>query len=88
MSAFPVSDANMIPDPFVVLDDKFDALDAPHANELAGSTVNVQLVELRKYRHEEPCLSVGQIADSRFAPRNVQACQVKSLVSLMGAPSF
>lgn len=44
--AFPVPAANVIPDPDVVSDEKWDDLDATLANEFAGRQVNAQSVEL------------------------------------------
>lgn len=41
------------------------------ANELAGSAVNGQPVELCHYRLGKLCFSVGQIADQSFPQRDV-----------------
>lgn len=49
MPASPVPGANVIPDPIVELDEELDALDVPLANEIAGTVVNVQPVELYHY---------------------------------------
>lgn len=44
MSAFSVHDTNVISNVIVMSDDEFDTVDTPLANELVGSTENMQAV--------------------------------------------
>lgn len=49
--ASPVSSTIVFPDPNVVSDGGYDALDDLLANELAGGAVNPKRVDLVHYRH-------------------------------------
>lgn len=88
MPATSVRGANVILDPMVLLDDEFDVLDAPLANEFVISTVNVQPVELAHYRYEKVWLNVEQIADRTFSFQDIQSSHVKCAVASMLALEF
>lgn len=85
MPASLASRANVIPSKIVMSDDKFDASYAPLSNELSGSAVKVNLVEISHYRCKEEWLSVKQIADPAFPLRDIRSSQVQILVAQMCA---
>lgn len=80
--------ANVIPSATVASDDQIVALDAPLANELDRSAVDVLQIDIEHYRYEKLWLSVGYIADPTFALRDIQSSQVKSQVASKGALAF
>lgn len=54
-------------------DDGFHAVETPLANELAGSAVNVLLMEIIYYRYEEICQSFELISDLTFLLRDIKS---------------
>lgn len=78
----------VIPDLIVKSDDRFNALDAPLATELACCALNVQPVEVSHYCYEEVWLSIQQIACATFRLRHIQWDHIRSLVSSICALSF
>lgn len=66
MSASPIRGVNVIREQIVALNDEFDALAAPLADELRGSAASVQPVRLILHSYEKPWMSSDQIADSTF----------------------
>lgn len=69
-------------------DDKFDALDVPLTDELAGSAVSLQQAELRHYYYGKVYISVEQNANPILPLNTIQSSHVKSLASSMRAFSF
>lgn len=63
MPASPVPGVNVIPDPVVLSNEEFNAMDAPLVNGRTGSLIGVQPVDLGHYRYEEVRIIVRKIAD-------------------------
>lgn len=69
--------------PIKFADSRFDALDIPFTNELTGSAVSVQSVELGHYRYKEAWIVVEKIADPTFPLCSIQRGDVKDIVASM-----
>lgn len=76
---FPVVGAKGNADPIVVSDDELVSLHTSYVIEIAGSTINVQLVELNYYHYEEVWMGVDQIADPTSPLRDIQISYVRNL---------
>lgn len=88
MPTSPVHGANVIPDLIVMSEDKPNALDAPLANDIAGSAVNVLSVKLKHKRYEPEWLSIEKFTNTTSPLHMIQRSQVKSLVESVRALTF
>lgn len=86
--SFPVLGATVNDDQLVASDEEFVAFDALLANEIASSTVRVQLVGLSHYRYEAVRMSTEQIRNLTFPLHDIQRRDVKDLVATMPALGF
>lgn len=84
--AFLIRNLNMIPYTIMASDDEFDALKAPLVNTLVDKSVDALPAEPSHYSYESVWLSIEQIADRPFPPRDAQSGQVKRLFASMRAP--
>lgn len=66
-------------------DNERDALDAPLANKLARSAVDVQPLALKQYRNQEVSMSTEPFADLEFSLWDVQSSRVKAVNAFMRA---
>lgn len=78
---YPVLGVTVNADPFVA-SDEFDYLDTPLDNELAGSSANVQPVELSHHSQEELWRNVKQIVDPTSPLLGIPSSRVKILFTL------
>lgn len=64
-------------DPIVVSNDEINVMEAPLANELNGSVVDLQAVEFSHYRYDEVLMSMELITGLTFMLRGIQCSRVK-----------
>lgn len=79
----PVSGTSIHPDPIVASDEESGFVDVPAADELSGSVVDVDPLDLTNYRYKEICMHVEQTADPKFLLRDVQQNHGRELEASM-----
>lgn len=86
--SFTVLEAAVNANSIVVLDEAFDAPHALLANDLSGSAVIMQRMELSRYHYKEALMNAQQNTDAIFALRDVHSSHVGSLVASMRELGF
>lgn len=83
-----VASASVDFDPIIVSNEESDVVDMAEAEELPGSSVDVQPLDLASYKYEEILMYVDRIANPTFPLRDIQTSHVRDFADLIRSHPF